>query len=114
MKLMGRHKRHKRIRKSVIGTSKRPRLCVFRSNRHIYAQIVDDTRGKVLFGYSTQNDDNIMKMKKMAAALEVGKGLARLALEKGITDVAFDRGGYRYHGRVKALADGARKAGLKF
>jgi len=114
MKLYGRHKRHKRIRKTLIGTAARPRVYVFRSNRHIYAQVIDDTKGCVLFGYSTMNDKNIMKMKKMPAALEVGKGLARLAIEKGIKEVAFDRGGYRYHGRVKALAEGARQAGLKF
>lgn len=114
MKLIGRKRRHKRIRKKLMGCETRPRLCVFRSNRHIYAHVIDDTKCRVLFGFSSLGNKNIMKMKKMAAAIEVGKAIAKIALEKGIKNVAFDCGGYKYHGRVKALADGARESGLKF
>jgi large subunit ribosomal protein L18 len=89
-------------------------LCVFRSNRHIAAQIIDDTQQKVLFSFSSLNDKKIEKKKKIDAAKDVGQRIGKIAIEKGITQVAFDRAGYRYHGRVKALADGAREAGLKF
>lgn len=114
MKLKGRLRRHKRIRKKVIGTGAKPRLYVFRSNRYIYAQIIDDTRGSVLLGFSTLNDDTLKTKKKLESAREIGVQIAKRALEKGIKEVAFDRGGYKYHGRVKALADGARQGGLKF
>uniref|UniRef100_A0A7C4XUW1 Large ribosomal subunit protein uL18 n=1 Tax=candidate division WOR-3 bacterium TaxID=2052148 RepID=A0A7C4XUW1_UNCW3 len=113
MKIIGRIRRHKRIRKKVLGTPDRPRLCVFRSNKHIYAQLIDDTSGKVICGVSSVNRPNL-KGKKTQIAGEVGRMIAKVALERGIKSVAFDRGGYRYHGRVKALAEGAREAGLKF
>ena len=96
------------------GTKEKPRLCAFRSNRHIYVQIIDDTQQKVLFGYSSVGDKNLSKKKKTETALETGKRIGKLALEKGIKEVVFDRAGYRYHGRVKAIAEGAREAGLKF
>jgi large subunit ribosomal protein L18 len=107
---------HERIRKKVNGTTERPRLCVFRSNKHIYAQIVDDSKGATLVAASSRdaeaqgggNGGNI------AAAKTVGAIVARRAIGKGIQTVLFDRGGYIYHGRVKALADAAREAGLKF
>lgn len=114
MKLTGRKKRHQSIRKKIMGTKEKPRLCVFRSNRHIYVQIIDDTQQKVLFGYSSVGDKNLSKKKKTETALETGKRIGKLALEKGIKEVVFDRAGYRYHGRVKAIAEGAREAGLKF
>ena len=114
MKLIGRKRRHVRIHKKIRGTSERPRLCVFRSNRHISAQIIDDSQRKVICGVSSAADKALAKKKKNEVALEVGKRIAKVAMDKGITKVAFDRAGYRYHGRVKALADGAREAGLKF
>jgi len=97
-----------------MGNGEKPRLCVFRSNRYIYAQIIDDIRRRILCGYSSLNDKNIKKMKKREAASEVGRQIAKIAIEKGIKQVTFDRGGYKYHGQVKALAEGARQAGLKF
>lgn len=110
---------HKRIRKRVRGTAERPRLAVFRSLRHIYAQIIDDERGITLAAASTLDralraDGRLRYGGNVAAAREVGKLIAARALEKGITRVVFDRGGYRYHGRVKALAEAAREAGLEF
>jgi large subunit ribosomal protein L18 len=108
---------HERIRKKVNGTESRPRLCVFRSNKHIYAQIVDDSKGTTLTAASTLDADAKGEVKNggnVAAAKAVGKIVAKRALEKGIQSVLFDRGGYIYHGRVKALADAAREAGLKF
>src|SRR5215467_15316354 len=108
---------HDRIRKKVSGTESRPRLCVFRSNKHIYAQIVDDSKGTTLTAASTLDTDTKAQVKNggnVAAAKAVGTIVAKRALEKGIQDVLFDRGGYIYHGRVKALADAAREAGLKF
>ena len=112
-----RRRRHLRVRKKVFGTPERPRLCVFRSNKHIYAQIIDDTVGRTLVAASTLDKDLRDKLEKTwnkEAAREVGKLIGKRALEKGITTVVFDRGGYKYHGRVKELADGAREAGLKF
>ncbi|MCD6463005.1 MAG: 50S ribosomal protein L18 [Thermotogae bacterium] len=112
-----RRRRHLRVRKKVFGTPERPRLCVFRSNKHIYAQIIDDTVGKTLVAASTLDKDLRDKLEKTwnkEAAREVGRLIGKRALEKGITTVVFDRGGYKYHGRVKELADGAREAGLKF
>ena len=108
---------HKRIRKKVSGTDTRPRLCVFRSNKHIYAQIVDDSKGATLTAASTLDADAKAHVKNggnVAAAKAVGKIVAQRALEKGIQSVLFDPGGYIYHERVKALADAAREAGLKF
>ncbi|KAF2960419.1 MULTISPECIES: 50S ribosomal protein L18 [unclassified Thermotoga] len=110
-------RRHRRVRKKVFGTPERPRLCVFRSNKHIYAQIIDDTIGHTLVSASTLDPELREKLQKtwnIEAAKEVGLLLGKRALEKGIKKVVFDRGGYKYHGRVKALADGAREAGLEF
>lgn len=114
MKISGRERRHKRIRKKVIGDREKPRLYVFRSNKYIYAQIIDDTSGRVLLGFSNLNNPNLKTGKKIESAREIGVQIAKLALEKGIKKVAFDRGGYKYHGRVKALAEGARQGGLQF
>jgi large subunit ribosomal protein L18 len=112
--LTGRKKRQQSIRKKLSGTAERPRLCVFRSNRYIYAQLIDDTKQKVLFSYSSASLKDNKNKKKTEIALEVGKTIGKIAVDKGIEQVAFDRAGYKYHGRVKALADGARAAGLKF
>jgi large subunit ribosomal protein L18 len=112
--LTGRKKRQQSIRKKLSGTTERPRLCVFRSNRYIYAQVIDDTKQKVLFGYSSASLKDNKNKKKTEIALEVGKMIGKIAVDKGIKLVAFDRAGYKYHGRVKALAEGARAAGLKF
>ncbi|MEN8613769.1 50S ribosomal protein L18 [Dehalogenimonas sp. THU2] len=108
--------RHERLRKKVDGTTERPRLCVFRSLEHIYAQVIDDTRGATLAQASTLDAEFKEKTAaaKMNQAEQVGKVIARRAQEAGIKEVVFDRGGYKYHGRVKALADGARAAGLSF
>jgi len=112
-----RARRHLRVRKKISGTPDRPRLCVFRSNKHIYAQVIDDTTGHVLCSASTLDKElrsTLEKTWNKEAAREVGKLVGKRALERGITTVVFDRGGYKYHGRVKELADGAREAGLKF
>jgi large subunit ribosomal protein L18 len=114
-----RHGRRKaRIRKTVYGTAGKPRLTVFRSLKHIYAQVIDDTKGHTVLSMSTKNGPVAeavgTKGGNKAAAIQVGKALAKLAQEKGITAVVFDRNGYRFHGRIKALADAAREAGLKF
>lgn len=110
-------RRHLRLRQKISGTAERPRLNVFRSLKHIYAQIIDDTKGVTLVSANT-NDKEIKEKfpygGNAAAAAEVGKLVAKRALEKGIETVVFDRGGYIYHGRVKALAEGAREGGLKF
>lgn len=110
--------RHQRVRKKVAGTSDRPRLCVYRSLKHIYAQVVDDAAGVTLFASSTLTPDvraHIESdMGKIAQSRLVGKVLGEQARARGILSVTFDRGGYRYHGRVKALADGAREGGLQF
>ena len=108
--------RRYRIRKRVSGSVERPRLSVYRSSRFIYAQIIDDAQGTTLAAASSR-ETGIAKPEgkgKIAVSTEVGKLVAQRAREKGITKVAFDRGGYLYHGRVKALADGARSAGLEF
>ena|SRR5688572_8758545 len=108
---------HERIRKRLAGTEERPRLCVFRSNKHIYAQIVDDSKGSTLVAASSLDPETKPDVKNggnIAAAKAVGKVVAKRAIDKGIQVVLFDRGGYIYHGRVKALADAAREAGLKF
>jgi len=113
----GRLLRQKRVRKRVRGTNTRPRLCVFRSGKHIYAQVISDESGKTLAAASTLSskivDDTKKKSATVAAAKEVGALIARECQEKGITEVVFDRNGFLYHGRVQALADGAREAGLK-
>ncbi len=110
-------RRRRHVRKRIVGTAERPRLTVFRSNKHIYAQLIDDLSGKTLAAAAT----NSPEMREAApaggnvkAAIEVGKKLAEEAKSKGISKAAFDRGHYRYHGRVKALADAARAGGLQF
>ena len=109
--------RHKRVRKKVSGTAECPRLCVYRSLNHIYAQIIDDVAGNTLVASSTV-EKSVMEMvkdlSKQDAAKVVGQEVAKKALAKGIETVVFDRGGYLYTGRVQCLADGAREAGLKF
>ena len=106
-----RYKRHLRVRNKVSGTAERPRLVVFRSLKHIYAQLVDDTANHTI---ATVSDLGIEQGKKGERAAEVGKLIAERAKTVGITRVVFDRAGYRYHGRIKAVADGARKGGLEF
>ena len=101
-----------RIRKKVDGDQERPRLAVFRSGKHIYAQIIDDIAGKTLVAYSTLEGD--LKKKNVSTAKQVGTELAKRAMLKNIKSVVFDRSGYLFHGRVKAVADGAREAGLNF
>jgi large subunit ribosomal protein L18 len=113
---LARQRRKKSIRKKVFGTPEMPRLAVFRSLNNISAQIIDDTTGKTLVAFSslTKGLDLDRKKKKTEQSFEVGQNLGKLALKKGIKKIRFDRGGYLYHGRVKALADGIRKAGLEF
>lgn len=107
-------RRHKRVRGKIAGTPERPRLDVFRSNMHIYAQIIDDESGVTLCSASTVEKGFNGNGSNKEAAKEVGKTIAERAAEKGIKDVVFDRGGYIFHGRVKELADGAREGGLNF
>jgi len=108
-------RRHLRVRKKVEGTPERPRLVVFRSSKHIYAQIVDDQRGVTLVGGADNSEGVQVDGKgKVARSFALGRFIATKAKEKGIAKVVFDRGGYQYHGRVKAVADGARKGGLEF
>ena len=109
-----RQKRHLRVRNRVAGTAERPRLNVFRSLAHIYAQVIDDDKGMTLAAASSLDKEFKGKGGNIAAAKAVGKAIAKKALEKGISEVVFDRGGYIYHGRVKALAEAAREGGLKF
>ena len=112
-----RAKNHARLRNRFTGTSERPRLAVFRSNNHMYAQIIDDTVGNTLVYASTVEKEvkaELEKTNDVAAAAYVGTLIAKRALEKGIENVVFDRGGFIYHGKVQALADAAREAGLKF
>ncbi len=112
-----RRRKHARVRKYIAGSSERPRLCVFRSNAQIYAQIIDDSKGSTLASASTLEKDLSSKLKfggNIEAAKAVGKSIAEKALEKGIEEVVFDRAGYIYTGRVAALAEAAREAGLKF
>ena len=116
-KVQKRQARHARVRKHISGTPERPRLCVFRSTKHIYAQVIDDTTGNTLAAASTLDQDIKAQAQyggNKAAARLVGGSVAKKAQEKGITEVAFDRGGFLFHGRVKELADGASEAGLKF
>lgn len=122
-------KRHKRVRAKILGTAEVPRLCVFRSNQYIYAQLIDDNKGKTVLSANDleikksgvkksqipkEENKEIKRVGKVAKAYGVGKLLAEKALEKKIKKVVFDRGGYKYHGRVKAVAEGARDAGLEF
>ena len=110
-------KKHLRIRKRFAGTADRPRLSVFRSNKHIYAQLIDDEAGNTLAAASTLDKDlkgSLENTDDVAAAAAVGKAIAEKALDKGIKSVVFDRGGYIYQGKVKALAEAAREAGLEF
>ena len=109
-----RERRHRRIRGKVAGTAERPRLAVFRSNKGIFAQLVDDESGKTLAGASWLGLPKSFKGNRIEQATEVGKAVAAAAKKAGIESVVFDRGGYLYHGRVKALADGAREGGLQF
>lgn len=104
-----------RIRKIVSGTEARPRLSVFRSNKEIYAQVIDDVSGKTISAASSRDKDIVAsKANKSEAAALVGKSVAEKAMKAGVTTISFDRGGYLYHGRIKSLAEGAREAGLKF
>jgi len=110
-------KRHYRLRNKLSGTTATPRLCVFRSNKHIYAQVIDDTVGNTIVAASTMEKPVTTGLKNTSnidAAKAVGAAVAKKALDKGIEAVVFDRGGYLYHGKIKALADSAREAGLKF
>ena len=107
-----RAKRHRRVRKKVVGTAQRPRLAVYRSNRHIYAQVIDDFAGKTLAAASTLSTSGDGDPKTLAK--NVGKQVAEAAKAAGITQVTFDRGGFMYHGRVQAVAEGAREGGLEF
>lgn len=107
-----RNRIHARIRKKLAGTPERPRLAVFFSNQHVYAQVIDDTKGTTLCAACTKNLD--LKKANVASAAKVGELIAKKAQEAGVTEVVFDRGGFLYHGKVKSLADAAREAGLKF
>ncbi|KKB34883.1 50S ribosomal protein L18 [Bacillus thermotolerans] len=110
-----RKKRHGRVRSKLNGTAERPRLNVYRSNQHLYAQVIDDMNGVTLASASTvEKDFGLEQTNNVDAAAKVGELVAKRASEKGITSVVFDRGGYLYHGRVKALADAARENGLQF
>ena len=111
---VARIKRHQRVRKNISGTAERPRLSVYRSLNHIYAQIIDDTKGTTLVSASSLEKDFEGYGGNIDGAKAVGNLVAKKALEKGIKAVVFDRGGYIYHGRVAALADGAREGGLEF
>ncbi|MDR4508848.1 MAG: 50S ribosomal protein L18 [Candidatus Brocadiaceae bacterium] len=116
-KLRKKIRRHKRIRKKVFGTSERPRLSVYRSLKHIYCQIIDDVEGKTLVAVSTRSKDIFSQIKyggNISAAEMIGQKIAEEAIKKGITKVVFDKGGNKFHGRVKALAESARKHNLNF
>lgn len=116
-KITRRTKIKARIRKRIKGTVQRPRVSIFRSNKHIYAQIIDDTKGQTLVSASTQSKEVVEKLSKLTKQQQaemIGSILAQKAIEANIKDVVFDRSGYKYHGRVKAFADGARKGGLNF
>lgn len=120
LKQKSRIRRHKRVRAKISGTSRKPRLCVFRSNKHIYASLIDDEKHQTILVVS---DREVKKIKsetedkmsgKIALAYKVGELIAQKSLKNKIEKIVFDRGGYKYHGRVRALAEGARKSGLKF
>ena len=112
-KLQKRISRHQRVRSKISGTKDTPRVAVFRSNRNLFVQFIDDASGKTLLSNSIKNDAKLKGDKKTKAAT-IGEQLAKQAQTSGITKIVFDRGGYRYHGRVKELAEGLRKGGLKF
>ena len=117
MRIVGRERRKLRIRQKISGTSEKPRLSVFRSAKHIYAQVVDDVGGTTVAHASTLSRDvrgEVTEGSKLDAAKKVGASIAKMLLAKGISKIVFDRNGYLYHGRVRALADAAREAGLKF
>jgi large subunit ribosomal protein L18 len=118
IKIEGRERRHKVIRKKIVGTSERPRLSVYRSLNHLYAQVIDDIEGKTIVSLSTLSPDVKSAGPKdsgnVKGAIALGSALAENCKKKGVTKVVFDRSGYLYHGRVKALADAARKGGLQF
>ncbi|HET9260452.1 MAG TPA: 50S ribosomal protein L18 [Acidimicrobiia bacterium] len=109
-----RHRRHVRGRKRLRGTAERPRLAVYRSNKYIYAQVIDDLEGKTLASASSQEADLRSERLNVETAAKVGTMVADRAKNAGVTEVVFDRGGYKYHGRLKALADAAREGGLEF
>jgi len=110
-----RNRIHLRIRKTISGSAERPRLCVFRSNKEIYAQLIDDLTGKTITAASSRDKDiAAAKSNKSETAKLVGKAIAEKATKSGVEAVVFDRGGYLYHGRIKQLAEGAREGGLKF
>lgn len=114
-KSLRREKVKRRVKKKVFGTSEMPRLSVFRSNSHIYGQLIDDTRGVTLASFSSKTTDiEAMSGNKSDKAFQVGKNLGEKAVANGIENVVFDRNGYLYHGRIKRLAEGAREGGLKF
>lgn len=117
-----RYKRHRRVRAKIFGTAKRPRFSIFRSNQHIYGQLIDDEKGHTLVSANDLDIKNKSEKKKaedklsgkIKTAYQIGQLVAKKALEQKINKVVFDRGGYKYHGRVRAIADGARKGGLEF
>lgn len=114
---VARGRRHLRVRRKVVGTPERPRLCVYKSLRHLYAQIVDDTAGKTLVAASSRENalaEGLKSTKGAEAATAVGKAVGERALAAGLTQVVFDRAGWPYHGKIKLLAEAAREAGLKF
>ncbi len=113
LKLKNRAKRKKKIRAKIFGSGERPRLSVFRSNKHIFLQLIDDARGATLLSFSDLKIRKNGKISKTESAKMVGKKLAELAKEKKINEVVFDRGGYKYHGRVKAVAEAVKEGGLK-
>jgi len=113
-KKLNREKRHRKVRAKINGTQDKPRLCIFRSNKHIYAQIIDDDKGFTITFASDLEVKDPKKVKKINLAQKVGELIADKAKDKKITKVVFDRGGFKYHGRVKSLADAARKQGLQF
>lgn len=110
-KTLGRHRRHRRVRKTISGTTSRPRLAVYRSNRHIYAQVIDDIEGRTLAASSTLAED-VSGDDPTQRAKAVGRAVAEKAKQAGVSAVVFDRGGFKYHGKVRAVAEGAREAGL--
>jgi large subunit ribosomal protein L18 len=116
-KVEAREKRKKRMRKKIQGTKDKPRLCVYKSLQQIYAQLIDDSEGKVITGISTLHKEVKSKVKSggnIEAAKKLGEAIGKKAIDMGLTQVVFDRNGFKYHGRIKALAESAREAGLKF
>ncbi|MBO5143390.1 MAG: 50S ribosomal protein L18 [Clostridia bacterium] len=113
-KNVARVRRHERVRAKISGTAERPRLCVFRSNKNIAVQVIDDVAGNTLVAASTLDKEVKTKASNIEAAKEVGELIAKRAIKAGIKNVVFDRGGYIYHGKIKALAEAAREAGLEF